>query len=43
VDLAMRLMRDWPHLPVVHRADARRLEGVLSLSDVLNSYLRNST
>jgi chloride channel protein, CIC family len=43
VDLAMRLMRDWPYLPVVHRADARRLEGVLSLSDVLNSYLRNST
>ncbi len=43
VDLAMRLMRDWPYLPVVNRADARRLEGVLSLSDVLNSYLRNST
>jgi CIC family chloride channel protein len=42
VDLAMRLMRDWPYLPVVHRADARRLEGVLALSDVLNSYLRNS-
>jgi chloride channel protein, CIC family len=42
VDLAMRLMRDWPYLPVVHRADARRLLGVVSLADVLNSYLRSS-
>ncbi len=43
VDLAMRLMRDFPYLPVVSRADARRLEGILSMQDVLNAYLRNSS
>jgi CIC family chloride channel protein len=43
VDLAMRLIRDWPYLPVVSRADARRLEGVLSMQDVLSAYLRNSS
>jgi CIC family chloride channel protein len=40
LDLAMRLIRDWPVLPVVHRGDALRLEGVLSLSDVLSCYQR---
>jgi chloride channel protein, CIC family len=43
IDLAMRLMRDWPYLPVVSRADARRLEGVLAMQDVLDAYLRNSS
>lgn len=38
VDLAMRLFRDAPFLPVVHRADARKLLGVLSYSDILNAY-----
>ncbi len=38
LDLALRLIRDWPQVPVVHRADARRLEGVLSVADVLISY-----
>lgn len=42
LDLAMRLIRDWPSLPVVHRGDARRLEGVLSLSDVLSCYQRTA-
>lgn len=42
LDLALRLMRDWPYLPVVSRADATQLEGVLSLSDILMSYLRSS-
>jgi chloride channel protein, CIC family len=42
VDLAMRLMRDWPYLPVVSRANARSLEGVLSMSDILSAYLRKS-
>ena len=40
LDLALRLLRDRPYLPVVHRADARRLEGILSLSDVISSYRR---
>lgn len=39
-DLAMRLMRDFPYLPVVSRADALRLEGVVSLADILSAYLR---
>ncbi len=38
VDLALRLFRDAPFLPVVHRADATRLVGVLSLNDILNAY-----
>jgi CIC family chloride channel protein len=42
LDLALRLIRDWPVLPVVHRGDARRLEGVLSLSDVLSCYQRSA-
>ena len=35
-------MRDSPFLPVVHRADARRLIGVLSLDDILAAYRRAS-
>jgi chloride channel protein, CIC family len=43
LDLALRLIRDWPSLPVVHRGDARQLEGVLSLSDVLSCYQRTAS
>jgi chloride channel protein, CIC family len=42
LDLALRLMRDAPFLPVVHRADARRLVGLLSLGDILAAYRRAS-
>jgi CIC family chloride channel protein len=42
LDLALRLIRDSPFLPVVHRADARRLVGLLSLDDILASYRRAS-
>jgi CIC family chloride channel protein len=42
LDLALRLLRDAPYLPVVHRADARRLLGILSLEDVLAAYRRAS-
>jgi CIC family chloride channel protein len=42
LDLALRLMRDSPFLPVVHRADARRLVGLLSLEDILAAYRRAS-
>ena len=42
LDLALRLMRDSPFLPVVHRADARRLVGLLSLDDILAAYRRAS-
>jgi CIC family chloride channel protein len=42
LDLALRLLRDAPFLPVVHRADARRLIGVISLDDILAAYRRAS-
>jgi CIC family chloride channel protein len=41
LESALRLVRDWwPVIPVVHRADADRLVGVLSLEDVLRTYRR---
>lgn len=40
LDLALRLLRDSPFLPVVHRADARRLIGIVSLEDILAAYRR---
>jgi chloride channel protein, CIC family len=40
LDLALRLLRDMPFLPVVHRADATKLIGVLSQNDILNTYRR---
>jgi chloride channel protein, CIC family len=42
LDLALRLMRDAPFLPVVHRADPRHLVGLLSLDDILDAYRRAS-
>ena len=42
LDLALRLIRDAPFLPVVHRADARHLVGLLSLDDILAAYRRAS-
>ena len=40
LDTALRLLRDRPLLPVVHRADPSRLEGVLALEDILRAYRR---
>jgi chloride channel protein, CIC family len=40
LDLALRLLRDSEFLPVVHRADPRRLLGVISLQDILTAYRR---
>jgi chloride channel protein, CIC family len=40
LDIALRLLRDAPFLPVVHRADARSLMGILSLEDILAAYRR---
>jgi CBS domain len=40
LDVPLRLLRDAPFLPVVHRADARRLIGILSLEDILAAYRR---
>jgi CBS domain-containing protein len=38
LDEALRRIGDWPLLPVVSRADFRKLEGVVSLTDILEAY-----
>ena len=38
LEIALRYVHSSPLLPVVHRADFRRLEGVISQQDVLNRY-----
>lgn len=38
LDVALRLLGDHPFLPVVNRADLSRLEGVISLEDILGAY-----
>jgi CIC family chloride channel protein len=35
---ALRRLADWPLLPVVNRADFRKLEGVVGLPDILAAY-----
>jgi CBS domain-containing protein len=35
---ALRALGDWPVLPVVSRADLSRLEGVLTLPDILRAF-----
>jgi CIC family chloride channel protein len=35
---ALRLIGNWPLLPVVNRADFSKLEGVMSLADILAAY-----
>ncbi len=38
LDVAMRMIGDRPFLPVVNRANFERIEGVISLQDILNAY-----
>lgn len=38
---ALQLVGDWQLLPVVNRADANKLEGIITLADILRSF-RNS-
>jgi len=42
LDIALRQMGEWPLLPVVHRADNRRLVGVVSLVDILDAYRKRA-
>jgi CBS domain-containing protein len=35
---ALRWAADWPTLPVVNRGDTGKLDGVLSLSDILHAF-----
>lgn len=41
LDEALRVIGDWPLVPVVNRANLEKLEGVLSVDDILHKY-RNS-
>jgi len=36
--MAMRRIGEWPYLPVVHRAAFTRLQGVISLEDIVQRY-----
>ena len=38
LDTALHYIYDCPLLPVVHRADSHRLEGVLTMADILRTY-----
>jgi CIC family chloride channel protein len=38
LDTALRLMGEWPMLPVVHRANVQQLLGVVTLNDVMRAY-----
>jgi CIC family chloride channel protein len=38
LDVALRYVRDSAVLPVINRADGRKLEGIISLTDVLGAY-----
>jgi chloride channel protein, CIC family len=38
LDLALRQISDWPYLPVISRADPRKLEGAVSIQDILSAY-----
>lgn len=42
LDDALHALSDWPVLPVVNRADLSRLEGVISVADILRAF-RNSS
>ncbi|MGH9782542.1 MAG: CBS domain-containing protein, partial [Candidatus Acidiferrales bacterium] len=41
LDEALRLMGNWPVVPVVNRANLQKLEGVLSLDDILQAYRKS--
>jgi chloride channel protein, CIC family len=38
LDTALRLIGEWPMLPVLHRANLQHLLGVISLDDVMRAY-----
>jgi chloride channel protein, CIC family len=42
LDIALRYVHDWPVLAVIHRADPRKLEGVISLDDIHAAYRKAS-
>jgi CIC family chloride channel protein len=42
LDIALRQIRDWPFLPVVHRASADSLVGTISVADIVEAYRRSA-
>jgi chloride channel protein, CIC family len=38
LDIALRQIGDWPFIPVVSRANPRKLEGAVSVQDILSAY-----
>ncbi len=38
LEVALRRIGNWPIVPVVHRADFSRLEGIVSIEDILKTY-----
>jgi hypothetical protein len=38
LDDALRRVGDWPVLPVVSRADSQKVQGIISLSDILDAF-----
>jgi CBS domain-containing protein len=38
LEMALRYVSQFPLIPVVHRADLRRLVGVISREDIMNKY-----
>ncbi len=38
LETALHCVYEWPVVPVVHRADQNKVEGVVSLTDVLETY-----
>jgi CIC family chloride channel protein len=43
LDIALKLIADYPYLPVVHRADPSRLVGVIGMSEILAAYRAGAT
>ena len=41
LDEALRLMGNWPVVPVVNRANIEKLEGILSVEDILEAYRKS--
>ena len=41
LDEALRLMGNWPVVPVVNRANLEKLEGILSVDDILEAYRKS--
>jgi hypothetical protein len=39
LEVALRHVANWPFLPVMHRADSKQLVGLISLSDIMRTFV----